>query len=144
VVGPQTTDQLDLWDSTVTLGERFSEEIVRRPVPIDTRALRALARAAGAIDLYVWLTYRMSYLGDGSSSRPKGRPCSSVAALTGHLGRRPSPSARPRGPGAETGAPPVVRAGLQAHKLPRHRRRVFRRTFATGQRRFSCVYGMDV
>jgi hypothetical protein len=59
---PKQPDQLDLWDSTVTLGERFFEEIVRRPVPIDTRALKALTRSPLAIDLYVWLTYRMSYL----------------------------------------------------------------------------------
>jgi hypothetical protein len=59
---PKHPDQLDLWDSTVTLGERFFEEIVRRPVPIDTRALKALTRSPLAIDLYVWLTYRMSYL----------------------------------------------------------------------------------
>jgi hypothetical protein len=59
---PKQPDQTDLWDSTVTLGERFFEELVRRPVPIDTRALRALTRSPLAIDLYVWLTYRMSYL----------------------------------------------------------------------------------
>ena len=59
---PKQPDQLDLWDSTVTLGERFFEEIVKRPVPIDTRALKALTRSPLAIDLYVWLTYRMSYL----------------------------------------------------------------------------------
>jgi hypothetical protein len=59
---PKHPDQLDLWDSTVTLGEQFFEEIVRRPVPIDIRALRALTRSPLAIDLYVWLTYRMSYL----------------------------------------------------------------------------------
>jgi hypothetical protein len=35
---------------------------VRRPIPIDTRALKALTRSPLAIDLYVWLTYRMSYL----------------------------------------------------------------------------------
>jgi hypothetical protein len=59
---PKQPDQMDLWDSTVVLGERFFEEIVRRPVPIDTRALKALTRSPLAIDLYVWLTYRMSYL----------------------------------------------------------------------------------
>ncbi len=53
--GPEQPDQLDLWDSTVTLGERFYEEIVRRPGPIDTRALRALTCSPLAIDLYVRL-----------------------------------------------------------------------------------------
>ncbi len=64
---PQQPDQLDLWDSTVTLGEGFYEEIVRRPVPIDTRALRALTRSPLAIELYVRLTYRMSYLKEPST-----------------------------------------------------------------------------
>jgi hypothetical protein len=59
---PKQPDQAELWDSSVILGERFFEEITRRPVPIDTRALRALTRSPLAIDLYVWLTYRMSYL----------------------------------------------------------------------------------
>ena len=59
---PKQPDQAELWDSTVTLGHRFFEEIIRRPVPIDTRALRALTRSPLAIDLYVWLTHRMSYL----------------------------------------------------------------------------------
>jgi hypothetical protein len=59
---PKHPDQADLWDSTVVLGERFFEEVIKRPVPIDTRALRALTRSPLAIDLYVWLTHRMSYL----------------------------------------------------------------------------------
>jgi hypothetical protein len=31
-------------------------------VPIDIRALRALRRSPMALDIYCWLTYRMSYL----------------------------------------------------------------------------------
>ena len=33
-----------------------------RPVPIDLRALHALKRSPMALDIYSWLTYRMSYL----------------------------------------------------------------------------------
>jgi hypothetical protein len=59
---PQRPDQAALWESTVTLGERFFLEILERPVPVDMRALRALKRSPLALDLYTWLTYRMSYL----------------------------------------------------------------------------------
>ncbi len=59
---PQRPEQAALWESTVTLGERFFLEILERPVPVDMRALRVLKRSPLALDLYAWLTYRMSYL----------------------------------------------------------------------------------
>jgi hypothetical protein len=55
---PQTPDQAGLWQSTVTLSQRFFDEIVKTPVPIDLRALKALRQSPVAIDLYCWLTYR--------------------------------------------------------------------------------------
>jgi len=55
-------EQAALWQSSVTLTERFYEEVISSPVPIDMRALRALRRSPLALDVYVWLTYRMSYL----------------------------------------------------------------------------------
>jgi hypothetical protein len=51
-----------LWQSSVTLSEAFYSEITERPIPVDTRALRALKRSPMALDVYTWLTYRMSYL----------------------------------------------------------------------------------
>lgn len=59
---PKNPDQADLWQSTVTLGQKFYQELVEHPVPIDMRALKALRRSPLALDLYCWLTYRMSYL----------------------------------------------------------------------------------
>lgn len=59
---PKDPAQGSLWQSTVTLGEPFFREIIERPVPVDMRALRALKRSPMALDIYVWLTYRMSYL----------------------------------------------------------------------------------
>jgi hypothetical protein len=50
------------WQSTVTLGERFFAEAAACPVPVDMRALKALTRSPLAIDIYTWLSYRMSYL----------------------------------------------------------------------------------
>lgn len=58
----KSPNQTDLWQSTVTLGKDFFNEIVDRPVPIDLRALKALKSSSMALDLYCWLTYRLSYL----------------------------------------------------------------------------------
>ena len=55
-------EQAGLWKSTVTLSENFFNEVIDRPVPIDMRAIRALKKSPLALDIYSWLTYRMSYL----------------------------------------------------------------------------------
>jgi Plasmid encoded RepA protein len=59
---PKQPEQASLWQSTVTLSNDFFKEIIDRPVPIDMRALNALKRSPLALDIYCWLTYRMSYL----------------------------------------------------------------------------------
>ena len=50
------------WRSRIVLSLDFFNEITRAPVPIDRRAHRVLQRSPLAIDIYTWLTYRMSYL----------------------------------------------------------------------------------
>lgn len=59
---PKKPDQATLWESTLTLNKSFFDEIINNPVPIDMRALKALKRSPMALDIYCWLTYRMSYL----------------------------------------------------------------------------------
>jgi len=59
---PKTVDQVSLWESTLTLSEGFFTEVTQSPVPVDMRALKALRGSPMALDIYVWLTYRMSYL----------------------------------------------------------------------------------
>jgi hypothetical protein len=59
---PKNPEQAGLWKSTLTLGADFFEEVVERPIPVDMRALNALKRSPMALDIYVWLTYRNSYL----------------------------------------------------------------------------------
>jgi hypothetical protein len=44
------------------LSERFFNEITEKPVAIELRALKALKHSPMALDLYLWLTYRMSYV----------------------------------------------------------------------------------
>jgi hypothetical protein len=51
------SDQDNLWESWVELGEDFYQAITAAPVPVDLRALRALKRSPLALDLYAWLTY---------------------------------------------------------------------------------------
>ena len=51
-------DDRTLWKSTIELGEKFFEEIIRHPVPLDLNALKALKRSPLGLDLYMWLTYR--------------------------------------------------------------------------------------
>ena len=58
----KSPEQAGLWRSTVTLSEKFFNEVIDRPVPIDMRAMKALKRSPMALDIYTWLTYRSSYL----------------------------------------------------------------------------------
>lgn len=48
----------------IRLSSSFFEEIITRPVPLDMRVLQRLAqmRCPLAIDIYSWLSYRVSYL----------------------------------------------------------------------------------
>jgi hypothetical protein len=59
---PAETTMDSLFDSAIELGERFFQEITERPVPVDVRALTELKQSPLALDLYAWLTYRVSYL----------------------------------------------------------------------------------
>lgn len=59
---PRSPQQDKLFPSTVTLSPKFFEEVTSRPVPVDTRALAVLKQSPLALDLYAWLTYRVSYL----------------------------------------------------------------------------------
>ena len=47
-----------LWDSTIELGEKFFQEIIAHPVPLDLHTLKALKRSPLGLDLYFWLVYR--------------------------------------------------------------------------------------
>ena len=59
---PKSPDQASLWESTVRLGEEFFNEVSAHPVPIDLRAVRSIKQSPMALDIYFWLTHRMSYL----------------------------------------------------------------------------------
>lgn len=59
---PKAPEQTVLWDSTLKLSNKFFDEITTNPVPLDMDALKLLKRSPMALDVYCWLTYRMSYL----------------------------------------------------------------------------------
>ena len=55
---PKRPDDRTLWESKIELGEKFFEEVIRRPVPLDLNTLKSLKRSSLGLDLYLWLTYR--------------------------------------------------------------------------------------
>ena len=55
---PRRPDDQTLWESSITLGGKFYQELIDHPVPLDMRALKALRRSPLALDVYAWLSYR--------------------------------------------------------------------------------------
>lgn len=59
---PQKADDVQKYQSVLVLSEKFFNECVESPVPIDLTAYHRLKHKPMAMDIYCWLTYRMSYL----------------------------------------------------------------------------------
>lgn len=59
---PQVRELAGSWKSEVRLSESFFQECITKPVPVDLRAYKALRGSPLAMDVYTWLTFRMSYL----------------------------------------------------------------------------------
>lgn len=51
--------QRSLWPSTVTLGASYFTSVTQHAVPLDKRAVAALAGSAVALDAYAWLAQRL-------------------------------------------------------------------------------------
>ena len=58
---PQEAHEAGAWQSKVRLTDNFFNECITKPVPIDLRAYKALRGSPLAMDVYTWLTYRLSY-----------------------------------------------------------------------------------
>lgn len=58
---PKAPEQMTLQDSVVTLSKSFYLDLVGSAVPLDNAILREIKSSPVAIDLYCWLTYRLSY-----------------------------------------------------------------------------------
>jgi hypothetical protein len=61
--------QLSLWRERVVLDEAFYSSLIEHPLPVRETAIRSLAHRSMAIDIYVWLAYRLWQL-----KRPKRIP----------------------------------------------------------------------
>ena len=55
---PKHPDVPTLWESKIELSEKFFNEIISHPVPLDMNILKALKRSSLGLDLYLWLNYR--------------------------------------------------------------------------------------
>jgi hypothetical protein len=75
---PKDPEQKSLWESTLTLSERFFEEVTASPVPVNMRTLEALRGSSMNLDIYCWLTYRNFY-----AKRPSRIPWETLQAQFG-------------------------------------------------------------
>ena len=55
---PKRPHEPSLWESKIELSEKFFNEIIRHPVPLNMNTLTALKRSPLGLDLYLWLVYR--------------------------------------------------------------------------------------
>jgi hypothetical protein len=78
---PVRSHQDNLWESWVELGEKFYEAITAAPVPVDTRALRALKRSPLALDMYALVAYEAF-----RASRKRESRCIPWEGLHGQMG----------------------------------------------------------
>lgn len=56
---PSDPRQRVLWPSTVRLSDAFFADVQRHAVPLDHRAISALANSAASLDAYAWLASRL-------------------------------------------------------------------------------------
>jgi hypothetical protein len=52
----------DFFRTKIVLDEVFFSEIIKYPIPVDKEAINVLMSSSLALDIYFWLTYKMSYL----------------------------------------------------------------------------------
>jgi hypothetical protein len=77
---PKDERQRVLWPSTVRLSHEYFESLKKHAVPLDERALAALAHSALALDCYAWLAQRLCRI------RPKRRQFVPWSALKDQFG----------------------------------------------------------
>jgi Plasmid encoded RepA protein len=64
---PKDNRQRVLWPTTIQLSQDYFNSLAKHAVPLDERALSALAHSAMALDLYCWLAQRLHRI-------PQGKP----------------------------------------------------------------------
>ena len=59
---PLKTAQIPLWQERVRLDEGFYQSLIEHPLPLRETAIKQISSRSMAIDLYVWLAYRLHVL----------------------------------------------------------------------------------
>ncbi|MCF3643306.1 plasmid encoded RepA protein [Rhizobium sp. TRM95111] len=59
---PQEQTEAGQWSSKLVLSRPFFQECIDHPIPVNMHAMKAFRHSPLALDIYVWLTHRMSYL----------------------------------------------------------------------------------
>src|SRR6266571_4284847 len=52
-------EQGSLWGSYIEISEEFRQSILRTPVPLRTDILKAVKKSPLALDVYMWVSYRL-------------------------------------------------------------------------------------
>lgn len=63
LAGMSDTDQPSLWQDKVRLDNGFWKSLKDHPVPVREEAIKAIGPRSMAIDVYIWLAYRLHALG---------------------------------------------------------------------------------
>ena len=94
---PKDADQRVLWPSTVTLSADYFASLQQHAVPLDPRAIAALAGSALALDVYVWLAQRLHRISRQAADDHMAGAQGSVwggVCRTAHLGMPSSAAAK--------------------------------------------------
>lgn len=62
ILPTRASDQLQLWREAVRLDEGFYQSLIEHPMPVREAAIREIGHRSMAIDVYVWLAYRLHQL----------------------------------------------------------------------------------
>ncbi|NYZ17885.1 pirin [Azospirillum sp. RWY-5-1] len=62
ILPTRASDQLQLWREAVRLDEGFYQSLIDHPMPVRETAIREIGHRSMAIDVYVWLAYRLHQL----------------------------------------------------------------------------------
>ena len=61
-LNPELSQQGTLWQEKVRLDEGFYQSLIEHPLPLREAAIRQISNRSMAIDLYIWLAYRLHVL----------------------------------------------------------------------------------
>jgi hypothetical protein len=62
ILPTRNDDQLSLWKELIRLDEGFYQSLIDHPMPVREAAIRQIGHRSMAIDVYIWLAYRLYQL----------------------------------------------------------------------------------